>query len=146
MIEIRKASREDLPGLALLEQESFSDSWSQSALEETLKNPLSCILIALWGKEVVGYCIFYQILDEVEIVRVAVVSEHRRKGIGEMLLQKLKNISLEQGVKKLLLDVREGNLAARALYEKQGFGVDGLRKRFYQNPTEDAVLMSCALP
>lgn len=145
MLEIRMAKREELKEVAVLEKEIFSDPWSEKALEETYAQESASIFVAVGDEKIAGYCIAYQVLDEAEIARIAVDREKQRNGIGKKLLEYLKNIFQNQGGKKILLDVRESNLAARAFYTKEGFLVDGIRKGFYQNPKEDAVLMSLSL-
>ncbi|OUP48741.1 ribosomal protein S18-alanine N-acetyltransferase [Lachnoclostridium sp. An181] len=145
MLEIRTTKREDLWAMAVLEKKIFSDAWSKKALEETFEQESARIFAAFEDGNMAGYCIAYQILDEAEIARIAVDKDRRRNGIGGLLLEQLKKISKNQGGKRILLDVREGNFAARAFYEKEGFQIDGTRKGFYRNPKEDAVLMSLTL-
>ena len=70
------------------------------------------------------------------------VKELQRQGVARALLAELESVCGSEGIKKILLDVRCGNAAARALYAAAGFKEDGIRQRFYENPVEDAVLMS----
>ena len=93
----------------------------------------------------VGYCIVYHVLDEGEIARVAVDSSCRRQGVGRKILDQVSDICAEKGVTRLLLDVRESNVAARTFYQSYGFQEDGIRKNFYDTPKEHAVLMSKVL-
>ena len=83
--------------------------------------------------------------NDADIARIASSGEQRRKGIGSLLFESLKQICKERNINKIMLDVREHNSAARSFYKKCGFTVDGIRKGFYENPKEDAVLMSCSL-
>ena len=78
------------------------------------------------------------VCGEAEITNIAVAGSHRRRGIGGMLLEAI----IGTGAERVLLDVRASNMAARGLYEKYGFRVDGIRRGFYAKPREDAVLMS----
>ena len=89
-----------------------------------------------------GYLLAYTVAGEVEIARIAVAKELQRQGVASTLLDELETLCKSRGVRKILLDVRAGNAAARALYTKAGFAEDGIRQRFYDDPTEDAVLMS----
>lgn len=137
--------REDAAAVAELEYQSFSDCWSEKSILETLDNPQTICLTAEKSGKIVGYLLAYTAAGEAEIVRIALSEELRRKGIGSMLFESLKQICKEQNIEKIMLDVREQNSAARAFYKKCGFTVDGIRRGFYENPKEDAVLMSCSL-
>ena len=79
--------------------------------------------------------------DEAEITNVAVDKDFRRIGVGKGLIEKLKEVGIEKGIKSFFLEVREGNEAARKLYEKCGFKEVGVRRGFYSKPIEDAILM-----
>ena len=89
-----------------------------------------------------GVRIAYTAADEAEIARIAVVKELQRQGAARALLTELESVCGSEGIRKILLDVRCGNKAARALYEAAGFKEDGIRQRFYEDPAEDAILMS----
>ena len=93
----------------------------------------------------VGYLIVYYVLEDGEIARIAVESDFRRNGVASRLLKELAFICADNGVNKLLLDVRESNESAKAFYKKKGFVLDGVRKNYYTNPTENAILMSLEL-
>jgi ribosomal-protein-alanine N-acetyltransferase len=85
------------------------------------------------------------VLDEAEITNIAVTAPYRKRGIAVKLLEGLEMICRKKNVKYLHLEVRESNTAARSLYGKMGFEIDGIRKSFYQKPTENAVLMTKVL-
>lgn len=131
--------------IAELEQEIFTDAWTQTGIEETFVQSHSVIVVAEEDSKIQGYCILYVVLDEAEIARIGVTERVRHGGVGSLILQFGEKICKEKGVERLLLDVREGNLPARKFYEKHGFLVDGIRKNFYDNPKEDGVLMSKSL-
>lgn len=145
MFSIRKMRREDVAEVAELERKIFPDAWSENALLETWKQRQTMLLIALEDRKIIGYLILYFVLEDGEIARIAVADEHRRKGVAGKMLRELALLCRENGVNRLMLDVRESNEAARAFYVKQGFEVDGIRKDYYTNPVENAVLMSVPL-
>lgn len=145
MFCIRKMREEDIAEVAKLEQEIFPDPWSERAIRETLEQTQTMLLSALDDGRLIGYLILYYVLEDGEIARIAVDPEWRRKGVASRLLKELALICADNGVNKLLLDVRESNDSARAFYERQGFVRDGIRKNYYANPTEHAILMSLEL-
>lgn len=138
-ITVRIAALEDIPALCALENECFSLPWSAAAFESFLANGCSRCLVAEMEGAVVGYIGMNLISGEGEITNLAVTASARGRGAATVLLGALCKL---EGVCRLMLDVRVSNAAARALYEKCGFTVDGMRKNFYSHPREDAVLMS----
>ena len=138
-ITVRTAAKEDIPSLCALEEECFSSPWSATAFEDFFANGCSVCLVALNESKIIGYVGMNLILGDGEITNLAVTENFRRHGVGSLLIGEL---CKTQGAGRLLLDVRLSNTAARALYEKHGFTVDGIRKNFYSKPREDAVLMS----
>ena len=145
MFCIRRMREEDLAAVADLEKEIFTDPWSENAIRESMQQAQTLLLSALEDGVLVGYLIVYYVLEDGEIARIAVESNSRRKGVASRLLKELAFICADNGVNKLLLDVRESNESAKAFYEKKGFVLDGVRKNYYTNPTEDAILMSLEL-
>ncbi|MDD3403660.1 MAG: ribosomal protein S18-alanine N-acetyltransferase [Hespellia sp.] len=142
MTEIRKMTPADVQGVHLLEEESFPDPWSEKSITESLEQSFSLCLAAEEEDILVGYLIFYRNLDEGEILRIAVKSDHRREGIGAQLIAGMRKYCEQKGIHRVMLDVRAGNTKAGKFYKKQGFVRDGMRKHFYANPDDDAVLMS----
>lgn len=142
MLNLREMKIQDSGQIAELEQEIFTDAWTQTGIEETFAQAHSVIVVAEEESKIQGYCILYVVLDEAEIARIGVTERVRHSGVGSLILQFGEKICKEKGTERLLLDVREGNLPARKFYEKHGFLVDGVRKNFYDNPKEDGVLMS----
>ena len=140
--EVRVMTIEDGAAVAEMEHQSFSDAWSEKAVLETLRQPTALCLVAEKAGRRVGYLLAYQAADEIEIARVAVVEEVKRQGVGTALMKKLQEEGTQRKAGKILLDVREKNYTAQAFYEKTGFKKDGVRKSFYTEPEEDAVLMS----
>ena len=140
--EVREMTIEDGAVVAEIEHQSFSDAWSEKAILETLEQNNSVCFVAEKAGKRVGYLLGYTAVDEVEIARIAVIDEMKRQGVGHALMLALKAWSKEHQIAKVLLDVRESNQAAGAFYAREGFINDGVRKAFYQDPKEDAVLMS----
>lgn len=128
--------------LAEMEQLCFSDPWSRESLAEELTNPLSVYYICEAGDRVLGYIGTRMILDECEIVNVAVRPEERRKHIASMLLEWLLEDVRARKIVRIDLEVRESNLPAQKCYEAAGFTPVGRRKNYYESPKEDALLMA----
>ena len=143
--EVRLMTKEDGAAVAEMEHQLFSDAWSEKSVQETMDQPASICLMAEKAGRPAGYLLAYTAADEVEIARIGVAKELQRQGTGRTLLAELEKLCVSKGLRKILLDVRVGNEAARALYAAAGFREDGIRQRFYENPQEDAVLMSRTL-
>ena len=127
--------------VAELEKICFSDPWSEKSVASELNNPLSCWLVAEENGAVAGYVGSQTVMDESDMMNVAVHPDHRRKGIAELLVTELVDALKKRGSHCLTLEVRASNEPARALYEKQGFAQVGLRKNYYRNPKEDALIL-----
>ena len=141
-IIVRELNVEDSAAVAEMEQQIFSDSWSEKSVLETVQQKQSVCFAAEKAGHLLGYLLAYHAADEAEIARIAVQKEARRQGAAGKLMQALEHYCEEHKMEKLLLDVRESNEAARSFYTKNGFVEDGIRQGFYVNPSEDAVLMS----
>ena len=141
-IIVRELKVEDSAAVAEMEQQIFSDSWSEKSVLETVQQKQSVCFAAEKAGHILGYLLVYHAADEAEIARIAVQKEARRQGAAGKLMQALEHYCEEHKMEKLLLDVRESNEAARSFYTKNGFVEDGIRQGFYVNPSEDAVLMS----
>ena len=142
---IREMTVEDAAAAAELEKECFCMPWSQKIYETTLANKDTLYLLAEEdtpdGKVLVGMCGLQNILGEADISNVAVKQEFRRQGIAEKLLGRLLEEGRRQGIYAFTMEVRSSNEAAINLYEKYGFVTEGIRKRFYEKPVEDALIM-----
>lgn len=141
-IIVRELKVEDSAAVAEMEQQIFSDSWSEKSVLETVQQKQSVCFAAEKAGHLLGYLLAYHAADEAEIARIAVQKEARRQGAAGKLMQALEHYCEEHKMEKLLLDVRESNEAARSFYTKNGFVEDGIRQGFYVNPSEEAVLMS----
>ena len=140
--QVRRMTMEDGAAVAEMEHQLFPDAWSEKSILETLEQTNTICLIAEKAGRTAGYLLAYTAADEAEIARIAVVKELQMQGAARALLAELESVCGSEGIKKILLDVRSGNGAARALYTSTGFKEDGIRQRFYENPVEDAILMS----
>ncbi len=128
----------DVSQIAEIEKLCFSDPWSEQSIRDDLENPLAVYFVCRDKDKVAGYVGTRVVSDICEITNVAVHPAYRRRGIADRLLKTLED-TLEQ-VSETELEVREGNTAARALYEKHGFEACGRRKNYYEDPREDAIL------
>ena len=140
--EVRETVMEDAAAIAEMEHQIFSDAWSEKSVLDTMNQKNAVCLTAEKAGRIIGYVLSYTAADEAEIARIAVAEEFRRQGTARAILRELENVCSSKGVKKLLLDVRESNREARAFYTDMGFQEDGIRRRFYENPQEDGILMS----
>lgn len=141
MITIEKMSREHLSEVASIEEMSFSLPWSLESLELMLTEQASA-LVALEDGRVLGYVGMMCVLDEGQIINVAVHPDARRRGVGRSLMQAAEAYAKERGIVFLSLEVRESNFAARSLYSSLGWEEQGIRKGFYSHPVENACVMT----
>ena len=142
MLTIRRMKESDIPEVARLEKEIFPDPWSEGAISETFEQEQTLLLVAYEDRKLIGYLILYFVLEEGEIARIAVIPECRRQGLGARMLLELEDLCEDNGITKLLLDVRESNETAISFYTSYGFVQDGVRRNFYSDPQEDGILMS----
>lgn len=127
--------------IAALEKQCFSMPWSENSVRAELRNPLSVWLAAVRDGLVAGYIGSQAVMDEADVMNVAVVPEARRQGIARAMLRELISQLAARGVTALSLEVRPSNGAAVRLYESEGFRRAGLRKKYYVNPVEDALIL-----
>lgn len=146
-IEIRQAKLYDVPALARIERDSFDSPWSADEITKDVTSDDGSIYVAvaLIGDERAGYADMRIIKGESQIYNIAVAPEFRKQGIGEALLDHMVRKSEELGLSIITLEVRAGNEAAMALYEKMGFRKVGTRPGYYAKGSEDAVLMDKVL-
>lgn len=138
---IRSMTEADLAEVCTMEQETFSEPWSEEDFCNALKDEKNVYLAAEMDGKVVGYCGCWGIAGEGDIYNVAVNKNYRRQQIGITLLKKLIELSIERGITAFTLEVRGSNEPAIRLYEALGFKQAGVRKDFYSKPKEDAVIM-----
>ncbi|MCQ2507005.1 MAG: ribosomal protein S18-alanine N-acetyltransferase [Lachnospiraceae bacterium] len=141
MIEIRELQKQDIDQISEIEKRCFSDPWSRESFEEVLTSPSFLCLVVLLDGKIAGYVVIIIAADECEIVNVATDISFRRQGIASKLLESVFALSKTNKVRAYYLEVRESNVTAKGLYSKYGFVEIGVRKKYYKNPVEDAILM-----
>lgn len=139
-IKIEVMNETHLKDLALLEKQSFSVPWSENALRAELEKENARFFVAITKNEVSGYIGANNVLGEVYVDNIAVFYNYRGFGIGESLLRHLIKVSEDENCDFVTLEVRVSNTPARNLYEKLGFQNMGVRKNFYEQPKEDAII------
>lgn len=135
--------RQQLSALAQIERMCFSHPWNEAQLAEELGQGI--FLVCVDNARVLGYIGCQTVLDEGAVTNVAVHPDARRRGVGKMLLRALLEHARAKQIHTIFLEVRPSNTAARQLYQNFGFYQVGIRPHFYQNPTEDALLLQCVL-
>ena len=138
---ITKMKDDHVSQVAQLEKLCFSDPWSENSVASELENPLSLWLVAEENGAVAGYVGSQTVLDETDMMNIAVHPDHRRQGIAAALIEALIEELKGKGSHCLTLEVRASNESARSLYEKLGFQQVGIRKNYYRNPKEDAIIL-----
>ncbi len=144
-IRLRRMTRRDLPEVLAIERRSFPNPWPPATFEGEIQNlGLSHPVVAVdeEADRIAGSISYWVIRDEAQINNIAVHPDYRRRRIAENILRKVLDALKNDGIQFVTLEVRAGNTGARALYDKLGFMPIGLRKEYYTNPVEDAVVMS----
>ena len=143
---LREMTVEDLDQVMEIENALFSVPWSREGFFTYLIKDRSLFLVVEEKGRILGYCGLVYVLDEGEITNVAVREDRQREGIGHFMVDGMLRFAVELKLNVLYLEVRAGNGTAIRLYERLGFEKNGLRKNYYTDPTEDAILMACRLP
>jgi ribosomal-protein-alanine N-acetyltransferase len=131
----------DVDEVVAIERESFSDPWTREMFRaELTENPCARFFVAVAGVELIGYIGGWMVGDELEVVSLAVRPEARRRGVASRLLAHLFEHARGR-LRRACLEVRGSNQAAIAMYERFGFRPVGVRRGYYDEPKEDAVLM-----
>ena len=138
------SGEEDLAGVMEVDRSSFATPWSREMYDTELQNSGISFIVVLRTPEcrVAGYCSYRLVVDEVHINNVAVRAECRSKGFGRCLVEYALREGRNRGATRVLLEVRSGNVAARQLYESLGFTTIGLRRAYYREPVEDALVLA----
>lgn len=120
---------------------SLPEAWSIDSIEKELSNKLAKYIVALDNDKVIGFVGMWIVFDEGDITNIAVHPDYRKRGIGDLLIDNLTSFCRENNINSLTLEVRESNIPAQRLYEKHEFKEEGIRKNFYDNPKENAIIM-----
>ncbi|MGE5372104.1 MAG: ribosomal protein S18-alanine N-acetyltransferase [Solirubrobacterales bacterium] len=144
MIEIliRMMTENDLDQILAIENVSFPTPWSRNSFLNELKNPLAIYLVVDLDGEVGGYAGVWIVFEEAHVTNVAVRSDLRGNQLGELMLSKLEEVAMANQCERIMLEVRPSNHAARSLYTRMGFAQEGVRKKYYLDNDEDALIMS----
>ncbi len=138
---IRPATVADVGAMALAERRCFSDPWSAEALAALFEQDTLVALIGERDGVLTGYLLARAILDEAEVLNIAVLPEERRRGLGAELLDGAIAILEGRAIGLIFLEVRESNQVAQTLYLSRGFRVVGLRAHYYERPREHALIL-----
>lgn len=155
---IRRMTMEDIPSVVAIETQCFSLPWSEKSFEDSLSREDTIFLVCEendggddiqtagdTASRVTGYVGLYVSFDEASVTNVAVSPEYRKKGYGEALVAAAKLEAKAAGAESIFLEVRVSNTPAVSLYKKYGFEELGIRKKFYEHPVEDAIIMKVGI-
>ena len=142
---IRRMMIEDIPVVVEIENRCFSLPWSEKSFEDSLSREDTIFLVCEEDACITGYIGMYLSFDEASITNVAVSPNFRKRGYGELLVTEAKAAAKIAGAEYILLEVRASNEPAVSLYKKLGFEKLGIRKKFYEHPVEDAIIMKVGI-
>lgn len=132
----------DLDAVLEIERASFTNPWTREMYVWELRKPEIAHLVVLRTPErVVGFCAFWLVFDEIHINNLAVLPEYRGRGMGNALLGSVLSEGARLGARRATLEVRRSNERARRLYQRLGFSEAGVRRGYYTNPVEDAIIL-----
>lgn len=144
MLEFRDLQEEDIDQMVEIEKLCFATPWTKEAfLAEKRENKKARYVIARIDNRVAGYGGAWVVLDEAQVTNIAVHPDFRRQGIADTIVRKLKNVCADAGAQVMFLEVRPSNKAAQELYFKHGFAPVGIRKNYYYDNGENALVMKC---
>ena len=140
-LEIREFNINDIEELYEVELTSFTDPWSKESFKDELNNEIAHYLVGSINNKVVAYIGAWFVLDEAHITNVAVKSDFRRQKIAKQLITAFIVLAKKHQITSITLEVRASNIPAQSLYQQFGFEKQGLRKRYYADNNEDAIIM-----
>jgi ribosomal-protein-alanine N-acetyltransferase len=140
-VQIRRLTLADLPEIETIEQRAYHTPWSRSMFASELAKPTSISLGAFEGDQLVGYIVNSRYVDAWHVMNVAVDPEFQRRGIASRLLERLFELTADDDGRGYTLEVRVSNNEAIKLYEKLGFERHGIRRGYYTDNREDALIM-----
>ena len=133
---------EDLDQVMEIENDLISPPWTREGFFTFLLKDENMFLVVEEKGQILGYCSMQTVLDEGDILNVAVTRDRQKEGIGYFLVDSMLMLAAARGIHIVHLEVRESNGSARRLYQRLGFKEDGFRKNYYTEPVENAVLMT----
>jgi [ribosomal protein S18]-alanine N-acetyltransferase len=140
-VALRDMQPVDVPTVVRIENESYSVPWSDSTFRGLLRRRDAELVVATVNEKVIGYAVFWGVLDQGELGNVAVTGSHRGAGVGDRLVAEVIRRAVDRGIREIFLEVRPSNAVARRLYERFGFTHVGRRRNYYQEPVEDALVL-----
>jgi [ribosomal protein S18]-alanine N-acetyltransferase len=141
-VELRRLEHGDLDVVEAIERESYPTPWSRSMFDAELRKPSSLAIGAFTdGDELVGYAFVSRYVDAWHVMNVAVANAYRRRGIASALLERMFEVTGTDPRRGYTLEVRVSNLGAIRLYEQLGFEPRGMRRGYYTDNREDALIM-----
>ena len=140
-MEFKYMTKDHIDDIMEIEKHSFATPWSRKSIEGELKNKFAIYIVAIEGNKVVGYGGMWHVVTEGHITNIAVHKDYRKRGIGNAIVKRLVDIAIEKEMIGLTLEVRPSNEAALAVYKKNGFKLEGIRKEYYEDNKEDAYIM-----
>ena len=143
--QIDEVKPHDLDEIVAIENLSFPTPWPRHIFDMEIKSSRSFKRVSRVNGSVVGYLIAWKIYDEVHILNIAIHPDYRRRGIGQGLLNYCFDFFSSKGVRSAILEVRNMNGNARRFYEKIGFRSVGVRRGYYKDTGEDAIVMKLDL-
>ncbi len=138
---IREMKEEDIPAVCDIECSIFSKPWSAGSFLSSIKDTNNIYLVVEEEGRILGYCGLWGVVGEGQINNVAIRKESRNNGLGRKMLQRLLELGKQKGLEEFTLEVRVSNKNAIHLYHSLLFKDAGIRKNFYEEPTEDALIM-----
>ena len=138
---IEEMKVDDIDGVFEVEKNCFEDYWSKDSFKKELSNNLARYLVAKVDGKVAGYVGIWFVVDEGHITNVAVHEDYRGQKIGDQLIKELVQVCKDNKIVSMTLEVRTSNTVAQNLYRKYGFKMAGIRKEYYSNNKEDAIIM-----
>lgn len=141
IVTIHQMTKADIESVYRIECESFITPWSKKSLHDELTNKLAHYGVLCVNGEPIAYAGMWVMFDEAHITNVAVTKSHRGKGFGRKIMEYMVQKAKEKGAAKMTLEVRQTNLTAQSLYRSMGFNLCGLRKGYYRDTGEDALIM-----
>jgi len=140
---MRRMNEIDIDKVLTVEEQSFTVPWSRAGFVGEMRNELAYYLVMIDEDKIIGYAGMWIIVDEAHVTNVAILPKYRGKQLGEKLMSALIEHAKARGALSMTLEVRESNTVAQGLYSKFGFISRGIRRNYYSETHEDALIMWC---